>query len=329
MNKKSQLILFTVILILVVLGTSFLVCAEGTGQSYQAILANGVFRVLSYNTRHNSFEWGLNKLEKNRRVNENYIVPSYYITHYDLDVYKIDNFQVVVFNKDAESGKYIFYLHGGAFAAQPIVFHYDFLKKLSEEIDCTIVMPIYPKAPNYTFETTIPMVVNTYTDLLTRVDSQNITVMGDSAGAAMSLSVCQYFKTQNIPQPADIIVFSPCMDGKFDNPDIAEYQSRDFMLAQKMLIVKISSYAGSEENLENYLVSPIYGDFNGLAPITLFMGTEEILLPDVRLFVNMAKEQEIDLNYYEYEHMLHVFPLFPIPEAVEVRGMVKDIILDK
>ncbi|HKL73895.1 MAG TPA: hypothetical protein VJ903_03270, partial [Clostridia bacterium] len=107
MNKKSQLILFTVILILVVLGTSFLVCAEGTGQSYQAILANGVFRVLSYNTRHNSFEWGLNKLEKNRRVNENYIVPSYYITHYDLDVYKIDNFQVVVFNKDAESGKYI------------------------------------------------------------------------------------------------------------------------------------------------------------------------------------------------------------------------------
>jgi acetyl esterase/lipase len=171
------------------------------------------------------------------------------------------------------------------------------------------------------------MVVNTYLDLLARTDSQNITIMGDSAGASMSLSLCQYFNKSGIKQPKDIILFSPMMDGKLDNPQILALQERDLMLASEGLKVKVESYAGNSENLENYLVSPIYGDFDNLAPITIFMGTEEILLPDVKRFVNLANEKQIPLNYYEYENMLHVFAIFPIPEGKEVRQIIKGIML--
>jgi acetyl esterase/lipase len=323
-RRKISLIILAVFLILVLLITSFVVCAEGTGNSYQSVVANGIFRMLAYNTKHNSREWGLARLEKTRKINENYTVPGNYLDNYNLDVYKIDNFEVVVFNKNASSGKYVFYLHGGAFTEQPLVFHYDFLKKLSKETNSTIVMPIYPKAPNYTYETSISMVLNTYLDLATRVASENITIMGDSAGASMSLSLCQYFSKNDINQPKDIILFSPMMDGKLDNPEIVGQQEKDLMLALETLKVKVESYAGGCENLENYLVSPIYGDFTNLAPITIFMGTEEILLPDVRLFVT-SMQNEIPIEYYEYDNMLHDFAIFPMREGKEVRQIIKNI----
>lgn len=325
-KRKISLILFVVFLILTLLLSSFVVCAEGTGHSHQSVIANGIFRLLSYNTTHNSREWGLKRLEKNRKINEKYSVPGNYLNSYNLDIYQIDNFEVAVFNKNAASDNYIFYLHGGAFAEQPLVFHFDFLKKLSNETNATIVMPIYPKAPNYTFETSISMVLNTYLDLLTKVDSENITIMGDSAGASMSLSICQYFNKNDIPQPNNIILFSPMMDCKLDNPEIPNFQGKDLLLALETLKVKVESYAGSYENLENYLVSPIYGDFDNLAPITIFMGTEEILLPDVLDFVN-TYQNKIPLEYYEYDNMLHAFAIFPIPEGKEVRQIIKNIML--
>lgn len=326
--NKPLLIVLAVLLSLTLLFTSFVVYAEaGRGQSYQSLAVEGVFRVLMISKRHRSIEGCLKRLEVSRVSNENYKVPQNYIDNYNLAIYTVNDFEVCVFNEEATSGKYIFYLHGGAFVDQPLIFHYEFLERLSTDMDCTIVMPVYPKAPNYTFETAIPMVVNTYKDLLNRVDSNNITVMGDSAGASMSLSVCQYFNEANIPQPKDIIVFSPCMDGTMSNPEIYDYENRDLLLAMNVLKTKLNSYAGGEANLTNYLVSPICGDFHNLAPITLFTGTEEVLLPDMQLFHEKAIAEGIDLTYYEYNNMLHVFPLYPIPEGEEVRGIINNIIL--
>ncbi len=326
-KRKVLISLFTVLLILGIVFTSFVVCAEGTGHSYQSVFVNGVFVLLNYNNLHNSQEWGYKRLEKNRQINENYTVPKRYIKTYNLDIYKIDGFEVVVFNKNSTEKNTIFYLHGGAYSEQPLVFHFNFLKKLSKETGAAIVMPIYPKAPNYTFEKTTSMVVNAYLDLIKSVESQYITVMGDSAGASMSLSICQYFNENDIPQPKNIVLFSPVMDAKLDNPDIANYQKKDLMLGLDSLKVKIESYAGGKENLENYLVSPLFGSFDNLAPITLFMGTAEILLPDARLFVELARQKQIPLDYFEYPNMLHVFALFPIPEGKEARQIVKDIVL--
>lgn len=326
--NKTLIIIIAIMLLLAMSFSIFVIYAEAIrGQSFQSLACEGVFQVLMISKRHRSVESCLKRLEKSRIENENYTVPESYIKNYDLDIYTIDGFEVCVFNENAQSGKYIFYLHGGAYVDQPLIFHYQFLTKLSEELDCTIIMPVYPKAPNYTYETTIPMVVDTYQDLLTRVDSANITVMGDSAGASMAISLCEHFNIIGIPQPSELIVFSPCIDATFTNPDIAEYEDKDLLLALNVLKTKLLSYAGSEEALSDYLVSPIKGDYSNIAPITLFVGTYEVLLPDIRIFHENCVATCVEIDYYEYENMLHVFPLYPIPEAVEVRGIIKTIIL--
>lgn len=41
----------------------------------------------------------------------------------------------------------------------------------------------------------------------------------------------------------------------------------------------ISVYAANT-SISNYMISPIHGNLEGLAPIHLFIGTHEVLLPD-------------------------------------------------
>ncbi|MCY9662191.1 alpha/beta hydrolase [Paenibacillus chondroitinus] len=77
-------------------------------------------------------------------------------------------------------------------------------------------------------------------------------------------------------------------------------------------------YAG-EESVKHYLVSPIYGNFHDLGRISVYIGTHDILYPDANKFSKLAGMQGIPINYYEYPSILHVWPLFPCPEARQAR----------
>ncbi|MEN9070022.1 alpha/beta hydrolase [Bacillus altitudinis] len=65
------------------------------------------------------------------------------------------------------------------------------------------------------------------------------------------------------------------------------------------------------------MVSPIHGDIKSLGRISIFIGGHEFFLPDARKFKEMADKQGIPINYIEYPKMNHVFPVFPIPEAMK------------
>ena len=85
----------------------------------------------------------------------------------------------------------------------------------------------------------------------------------------------------------------------FSNPEIHEIEKLDPMSAVPALI-DIGKWYGGEKDSKNYLISPIYGNFEGLGKISLFTGTNDILYPDAKKFKNMADEKGIKINYYEY-----------------------------
>lgn len=308
---------------------SFVAVAEiSRDQSWQSFFIEYGARVFLTAKRNADDDKCQKILEKASKRNEDYSISSFYIKHYKLELYKINGFEVCIFNSEASSNKCIYYLHGGAYVDQPLLPHFSFLKKLSSELACAIVMPIYPKAPNYTYESTIAMVFDGYQDLLLRNDPSDISIMGDSAGGGMALALCEYCKIKEVPQPSNVIMFSPCVDATLSIVD-NEYAEKDPMISDNIVRAKLLAYAGDEESLTNYLVSPIYGDFTDIAPMTVFVGTYELLLPYIRQLKADADSLNITMNYYEYERMLHVFPLMPIPESREVRAIIKKIVLDE
>ena len=53
----------------------------------------------------------------------------------------------------------------------------------------------------------------------------------------------------------------------------------------------------------------------GLPRTVILVGTDDCLLPDARRLQDKMVREGVDTEYWEYENMMHVWPLFPMPEA--------------
>lgn len=227
-------------------------------------------------------------------------------TQYSIDCYMLSSKQ--------ESSTIILYLHGGAYMNQPMAFHWQFLARLTKKYPCTILVPIYPKAPKHHCLESMGKLEKIYSKLLETHLPENIVFMGDSAGGGFALSLAMKLRDEKISLPRSLILLSPWLDITMQNRDIIPLEKADPMLDSITLSEIGKLYAG-DLDYDSFLISPINGEFNDLPKITLFVGTREIFLPDCRILKALAVAQKIPINYYEYEGMNHVFPLYPIPEA--------------
>ncbi|AJS58727.1 alpha/beta hydrolase fold domain-containing protein [Paenibacillus sp. IHBB 10380] len=226
---------------------------------------------------------------------------------------------------DGIGNKHILYLHGGGYVYTIMSLHWDFLSRLVDALQCTITVPIYPLAPKYQYQDVFDMMVPIYQQMISEVKPEDVVFMGDSAGGGISFALAQLLKEKNLSQPGNIILISPALDLSFSNPEIQAVEKYDPIAAVPALF-DIGKWYGGGNGSKHYLVSPIYGSFDGLGNISLFTGTHDITNPDARKFKAMADEQGININYYEYPSMLHVWPLFSFPESKKATGQMIQII---
>jgi acetyl esterase/lipase len=227
-------------------------------------------------------------------------------------------------NKQANE-KYIIYLHGGGYINQPRVGHWKFMRKIADLSSATMIVPVYPKAPLHQYHESYNQVLPIYEKLLTKTSPKNIIFMGDSAGGGFALALAQLVKEKDLPQPSQIILLSPWLDVTLSNPDIQKFEKDDPALGSYGLAIIGKLYAGDTDP-SHYLLSPINGDIQGLGEISLFIGTHELMLADVRKFRDRTKKEGVMINYYEYPKMNHVFPTLPIPEAKKAISQIIDLI---
>lgn len=221
--------------------------------------------------------------------------------------------------------KHILYLHGGGYVYTIMSLHWEFLSRLADSLNCTITVPIYPLAPKYNYQDVFEMILPIYQQIILEVEPENVVLMGDSAGGGIGLALAQLLKEKGLSQPGNIILISPALDLSFNNPEIEAVKKYDPISAVPALL-DIGKWYGKDTNLQNYLVSPIYGSFDGLGKISLFTGTHDITNPDARKFKAMADVKGIHINYFEYPFMLHVWPLFSFPESKKATEQILQII---
>ena len=150
--------------------------------------------------------------------------------------------------------------------------------------------------------------------------------MGDSAGGGFALALAQKSKVDDIQQPRKIILLSPWLDISLGNPQIEEVDPFDPFLGVPGLRKAGAAYAGNSDPA-NFLLSPIYGPLQGLAQISLFIGSRDILVADARKLYRLATQQGTSINYREYESMLHVWMLLNFPESKKAQREIMDLIM--
>lgn len=218
----------------------------------------------------------------------------------------------------------ILYLHGGAYINDASSYHWSFCDKLAQRLNAEIIFPIYPLTPNHTWEETFSLLEIVWQDVVVGADLPCI-VMGDSAGGGLAVAFCEYIQELGWRQPDQMILLSPWMDISMSNTDAADYESVDPMLSAYGLIEMGKCWAG-DLDIQDYKVSPIFGDISTLHDVYLFVGTREIFYPDIMRFHEMLAKQGSITQLYIGEGMNHVYPLYPIPEAEDAMDTICGII---
>ncbi len=321
--------LIVLLVLLIGLGGFFVYVTQFEGRSFQSKLVEFVlgFGNKKYYADEEKF---VQFMEMKSIENlQPYILPEKTMNKFNISQVSYDGMDCYILTGGDEPEKrQILYLHGGAYINQPVSWHWTFLNNLSKKIDATITVPIYPKAPHHHYDESFEKVLPVYEDLLTRSNAEDITIMGDSAGAGFALSLAQLLLEKEMPQPGNLMLIAPWLDLTLTNPEIPEFEKNDPMLARYGPAEIGKLYAGDTDP-NHYMLSPINGEIRGLGQITIFIGTHDILCPDARRFRDLAEEQNVAINYFEYHMMNHCFPLFPIPEAKEAMTQMVDILAAK
>lgn len=261
--------------------------------------------------------------KRSKEEDEYYNIPKK-IYHTKVESRDMFGCQMVLFN-DVEDAEYsVIYIHGGAYVNEIMSVHITFCDNLAKKANACVFAPIYPLAPNHTYEETYEIVEGLYRHLLT-ID-RPIIVMGDSAGGGFSAAFCEYLAANDMPQPKNLILISPWVDISMSGDYDVEF---DPMLGVDGLREVGKFWAGNLDT-KDYRLSPLFGDVSKLPKTTLFVGTHEILYSDVVSFYNKLEENGIDAELNIGEEMDHVYPVYPqiIPEAKEALKHIVETILD-
>lgn len=239
---------------------------------------------------------------------------------------KIESIECVILRERVtSSNKQILYLHGGAYVEQPIIPHWLFLDSINNLVKGTITVPLYPKAPVHTVSESFDHIVAIYHSILEKTDPSDIIIMGDSAGGGYALAVTQQLLTEGTALPKELILISPWLDITLKNAAIGPMEAKDPMLSRKHLQVMGKCWVGDLDP-NDWRVSPINGPLEGLPPLSVFIGTHEIFLPDTQKLAMLCTRKGVGIEVYAYPKMNHDFPLFPIPEARKAQREIVDII---
>ena len=220
----------------------------------------------------------------------------------------------------------ILYFHGGSYMAEITNEHWNLLEKVINKTGATVILPDYPLSPKYNYKDVFNMIEPLYNNIVSKIDTNNFIVMGDSAGGGLALAIEEKIVNDtekenennddsrnnneniNYKLPKKTILISPWLDVRLENNRIDEVQKLDKDLNKETLKLAGIAYAGTD-GINSYLVNPIDGDLSKLNNITIFTGTYDILNPDVHILEEKAKNQGLTINVKEYEGASHIWIL--------------------
>ena len=241
----------------------------------------------------------------------------------DVKQYRIGGMQVFEVAAQDDSRPIVLYIHGGAYFHNFTPQHWKAMAEWAETTGCGIVTPNYPLLFRYTVKDAFPLMMQLYRKLQERFPAKRIIVMGDSAGGGFSLALAQeILKSDSMDLPCRLVLISPWVDITGGDDVIQEH---DTFLNNEVLRHIGADWAGDIDTRDP-VVSPFYGDMQGLPPTDLFTGTWEVFYTDIVKTCDKMKSAGVDAHLHVKEKMGHVYPLWPCPEGKEARKVIADII---
>jgi len=207
------------------------------------------------------------------------------------------------------------YLHGGAYVTGPNTQQWRMAAMLAQDAGVDLAVLSYGLAPEAQVDAAIAATTASLDALAERYDT--VTLFGDSAGGGLAVASMQAQRDRGGPLPALAVLFSPWVDAVLDAPELAEAEQRDILLSIEGLR-GCARLFGGDLPLDDPRLSPLRAPLHGLPTVLIHVGTDELLLQDIRHFQAELQAAGVPSELHEHEGMQHDFFLFPCPESSRV-----------
>nr|WSX53263.1 alpha/beta hydrolase [Streptomyces sp. NBC_00974] len=227
--------------------------------------------------------------------------------------------------RGAEPAARVLYVHGGGYVSELVRPHWSLVRTLVTRARARVVVPAYLLAPRGTADRTVPVAADLLSGLIASGGAGGAVLIGDSAGAGLALAAAQRLRDRTGAQPSRIVLISPWLDVSVSHPDQEALEAGDPMLTRPGLRAAGRLYAGNLA-ADDPRVSPLHGSFAGLAPLTVFTGTRDLLTTDSRELLRRARADGVEVEFHEEPGLPHGYPLMPVPEGSAARDRIVELI---
>ena len=225
-------------------------------------------------------------------------------------------------------GKVLLYLHGGAYVAGGTDMHRQLVSHIARAGRIRAVLPEYRLSPENKFPAAIEDAVGVYRALLDDgFESGNIVIAGDSAGGGLTCATLLSLRDSGDPLPAAAVLMSPFLDATASGESMKTRIGQDPWF-NPVDVPYIAGLYCEPHQVAHPLVSPVFADVEGLPPVFIQVGDDEILLSDSERFADLCVAAGIDVQLEVFPEMFHVFQMFigKMPESRQAIDKIGDYI---
>ncbi|MGX1806062.1 alpha/beta hydrolase [Nocardia sp. NPDC055321] len=214
----------------------------------------------------------------------------------------------------ARTDRFIVYLHGGGFLVGGNHLHKQMIGRFADRLSTTVLAVDYRQLPRHGITDSIEDSVDAYRHALeSGYRPDQIVIMGDSAGAYLTLMAGIEIKRRGLPNPAALVAISPLTDW---NPasKLAAPTTDSCALFPRSTLERLGELAARGTGTPP---SPVDFDLAGLPPVLLQASSSESLCPDAELMAQRLAAHGIRCELQLWPGQVHVFQAAAsiVPEA--------------
>ena len=202
----------------------------------------------------------------------------------------------------------LIYYHGGWYMLGTAESFRNQASHYAARTETSTFIPDYRLAPEAPFPAAYDDAILVYRTLATD-EKRRIALVGDSVGGSLSLLVlaAEAANPDASTKPLGAVVMSPVTDLTLSGASVETRGEADPIFTKEMVSQFVEAYLAGADG-KDPRASPLFGKLNGLPPIRIDVGEDEILLDDAVRYAERATAAGVQVTLGVWEGMPHTFP---------------------
>jgi acetyl esterase/lipase len=229
---------------------------------------------------------------------------------------------------ESRDDRVVLYVHGGGYVIGSLNTHRELASRIARAAQATALNVDYRLAPEHPFPAAVEDSTAAYRWLLgTGQDAAQVAIAGDSAGGGLTLATLLALRDAGDPAPAAGVCLSPWTDLEGIGAS-AQPGGADDPLLELEGLREMGRHYFADSDPRHPHASPLYGDYTGISPLLIQVGTREILLDDATRVADRARAAGVAVELEQCEGLIHVWQLFGpnVPESTDAVSRIGEFI---